>query len=192
MSYEYLVASLPMCFFGEPPPMSTAELRARCAEQLNGRDLATLDRLLASAGDPDAPGFEGAWTARERQLRAAIAAARAPRYGADPRAVRPPHPGWDQLVETGVADAFALPTPLEREQALDRVRWHVLEELTPRDPFTAEAIFVYALKLRIAERWAARSDDQGRQRFDEALAALLRGAAPESVSETSQPLKQVS
>ncbi len=177
MSYEYLVASLPMFMFGDPPPMTSADFRARCAEQLSPRDVAVLDRLLAGRANTDAPGFEGAWAARERQIRSAAAAARAPRYGADPRAERRPHPGWDGAVETGVVDAFTKAGPHEREMALDRERWRVLDELAPPGVFNAAAVFSYALKLRIAERWAALREEEGRQRFEESLAAGV-GPAP--------------
>lgn len=172
MAYEYLGASLPLFFFGDPLPMSLAEFMARCAEHLSSRDLTTLTKLLEDRGDVDAAGFEGEWTARERQLRAAVAAARASRYGADPRAERRPHPGWDGMVERGVADAFAKANPLEREMELDRVRWRVLDELVPPGRFSAERIFAYGLKLRIAERWARMAEPEGRRILENQLRSI--------------------
>jgi hypothetical protein len=192
MSYEYLAASLPMFFFGDPPPMTTEELRARCAEQMTPRDLAVLDRLLEGRAEAGASGFEGAWAARERQIRAAAAAMRAPRYGADPRAERRPHPGWDGTVEKGVADAFSKPTPLEREMALDRERWRVLDELAPAGVFTAATVWAYALKLRIAERWAALREEDGRKRFDEQLIAVVSSGPEPPTADSPSHFSQVS
>ncbi len=176
MSYEYLAASLPLLFWGDPPPFSTADFRARCDGVLTPTDLATLDRLLAGRMDPDAPGFEGAWGARQTQLGNAVAAARAARYGADTRAVRRPHPGWDGAVEKVVVDAFAKESPLDRELELDRGRWHLLDDLARGRPFGVETVFAFALKLRIAERWAALTDAAGREKFEAALTGLRQAS----------------
>lgn len=178
MGYEYLTASLPLLFWGDPPPFTTAEFRARCEGVLAPADAAALDRLLAGQLDPDAPGFEGAWSAREIQLRNAIAAARAPRYGADARAVRRPHPGWDGTVERIAVDAFARESPLDREMELDHGRWRLLDDLARGRPFGAEAVFAFALQLRLAERWARRTDAVGRKNFEVAAERLRRADRP--------------
>ena len=172
MSYEYLVASLPLLFWGDPPPFSASDFRHRCDGVLTPADGAALDRLLAGRPDPEAPGFEGAWAARETQLRNAVAAARAARYGGDARANRRPHPGWDGGIEKSVTDAFVKESPLEREMELDRGRWRALDDLARGKPFGAEAVFAFALKLRIAERWAALTDEAGRAKFEALLAAI--------------------
>ncbi len=178
MSYEYLTASLPLLFWGDPPPFPAAEFRSRCVGVLTPDDLAALDRLLDGRLDPDAPGFEGAWAAREIQLRNAAAAARGARYGGDARWVRRPHPGWDGGIEQSVTDAFVKESPIEREMELDRGRWRAVEDLARGRPFGREAVFAFALKLRIAERWAALTDDAGRAKFDALLAAIEAGPQP--------------
>ena len=66
-----------------------------------------------------------------------------------------------------VTDALARPTPLERTVELDRCRWHVAEDLARRDPFGISAVLAFAVKLRIAQRWAAMSDETGRARVEE-------------------------
>lgn len=172
MSYEYLVASLPLLFWGHPPPFPTAEFRRRCAGVLSPEDLAALDRLLDGRPDPEAPGFEGAWAARETQLRNAAAAARAARTGGEARAPHRPHPGWDGGIEKSVTDAFVKESPIEREMELDRGRWRAAEDLARGRPFGVEAVFAFAVRLRIAERWAALTDAAGRARFDALLAGL--------------------
>jgi hypothetical protein len=64
-------------------------------------------------------------------------------------------------------------TPLERERALDRVRWNLLDELAGFDPFDSATALAYALKLRITERWHAVSDERG--------AAILAGTVSSSL-----------
>ena len=82
------------------------------------------------------------------------------------RLAREPADCWIESHAKVVADAFARATPLERERALDRFRWRVIEELQGYDPFAFSGIMAYALKLRIAARWGAMDEEQGRSIAD--------------------------
>jgi hypothetical protein len=72
-----------------------------------------------------------------------------------------------------VAAAFNAASPLEREKALDRVLWKQAEELAGWDPFSATAVIVYGVRLRMAARWAGLSAAAGESR-----AQAIVGAAP--------------
>lgn len=171
MSYHYLVASLPMLLFGEPPPFSSEDFLTRCAGVLHRGDLAVLAAALA--GRPiTGSAVADAWLRRETQLRNAVARFRATRLGVDPRGFQRDHRGYDLMVEQAVADALAQPTPLGREQDLDRARWRVAEEIALGDPFGLGTVLAFAVKLRIAERWAGLTDAVGQGRFDELLQAM--------------------
>jgi hypothetical protein len=50
---------------------------------------------------------------------------------------------------------------LERELVLDRHRWALLDEAASQAAFGVKAVFAYALKLRIVEKWSALSDAAG-------------------------------
>ncbi len=179
MAYEYLVASLPLIFFGDPPPFDAETFRRNCEGVLGPADLAALDRVLADADPPpEAGGFERAWHNRETQLRNEIAAVRTARRGAETRGNLRDHAGYDVGVKQAVADAYERPNPLEREEELDRARWRVLDELGAAEPFGAGAVLAFAVKLRIAGRWAALDEADGRARLE----ALL-DAAPEAESQ---------
>ena len=88
----------------------------------------------------------------------------------------------------------------KREQALDRCRWHVVEELALPDPFGLAAVLAFAIKLRIAERWAALNETVGERKVEDFIAAMTnaqsqaaRGNDPElrkrldRASEMSEP-----
>jgi len=57
--------------------------------------------------------------------------------------------------------AMGLDDPLERELLLDSLRWTLLEELAAFPPFGFQAVLAYALKLRLAEKWAAMDEAEG-------------------------------
>jgi hypothetical protein len=166
MNYEYLVASLPMLFFGDPPPFSSKAFRFRCAGVLSAADGAILEAVMD--GRPAAGKAAAAqWTARETQLRNAVVRARAAKWGVDPRPQLRDHAGYDGSVAQAVVDAYAKPTPLEREQALDRCRWRVADEIALREPFGFGAVLAFAVKLLIAERWAGLKDEAGVQAVED-------------------------
>jgi len=56
---------------------------------------------------------------------------------------------------------MAMPHPLERERALDRIRWRMLDELALMPAFGVQAVYAYALKLRLLEKWQKLSDEHG-------------------------------
>jgi hypothetical protein len=168
-SHYYLVASLPMLFFGEPPPFSTAEFRRRCEGVLDAGDARTLDLVLAGRGAEASAAGARAWAAIDAQFRNAIAHIRAGAHGVDPRPLQRSHPGFSVAVEQAVADAFAKPTPLDRELELDRSRWAMLDELALTEPFGLAAVIAFGVKLQLAGRWAAMTDAAGRLKLDQLI-----------------------
>lgn len=177
MSYEYLVASLPMLFPGDPPPFGVPDFLFRCAGVLSPEDHRTLERLLAGRADETAHPAAREWAARDAQLRNAVAQARATAWQADARPYLRDHAGFDGTVRDGVADALTKPNPLERERTLDRCRWHLLDDIARADPFGMGAIVAFAMKLQIAARWAELTPDAGRAALESRLEAALAGAA---------------
>ncbi|HCF94390.1 MAG TPA: hypothetical protein DEW46_04960 [Verrucomicrobia bacterium] len=163
MSYYYLAASLPMLSLDGEPPISLEDFLNRCDEHLSKKDSTALDALFSKHDTASRHTFVRAWRDRETQLRNAIVRVRAQRQSLDPASFLHHQDGFDSSVEKAVADAFSRANPLERERALDRVRWATAEELSGFDPFTGSAILAYALKLNIALRWASQDSAAGLQ-----------------------------
>lgn len=175
MSYYYFVASLPALSLGAPPPLDRARFEADAARLLSPEDVLRLRTLADGEGD-DA--FAARWRSMETQLRNAAARVRAARLGVDAAPHLRTHAGFSVHLEAAVTDAYAKPNPMDRELTLDRFRWQFLDEASRGDPFGFAAVQAYALKLRIAERWAALTDEAGAQRLQEAVAAVRKAAAP--------------
>ena len=165
MSYEYFASTLPSFSFGAPPPMEAAALLASAEGNLSAKDFAALAALL-SDGPSDHP-FVRAWRDRETQLRNAVARARAARLGGAEAAARwtRPHGGWSVALETGVAAAFQEKDPLRRHAALARLRWDAAVDLAGLNPFSAEAVLAYAVRLLVAADLAKADADAGLARL---------------------------
>lgn len=174
MSFYYLIASLPLLALNEKPSLTQEDYQTLCREQLSGRDAVAAERLASGPdyGDRDVGvlhPFVTALQARETQLRNASARIRAERRKADATDSLRPHTGFDTAIEEGVENAFALSTPLEREKALDRLRWNILDELAGVDPFSPSVALAYAVKLRLAWRWAALDADRAEAQVESVL-----------------------
>jgi hypothetical protein len=107
----------------------------------------------------------------ELRLRSALARLRAQRAGADPGTL-PAAP--DVRAADVAARAMATDGPLERELLLDRYRWELLEAAAAFPAFGVQAVFAYALKLRLVEKWSAMDDEAG--------LAIARGIVADNVT----------
>lgn len=177
MSFYYFVASLPMISLTAPPPLTTDAFMADARRLLDRETVAELEALMSGAWDRAGGAFAARWRDAETQLRNALARARAVQQELDPTPYLRPHAGFSVYVEQAVVEAYAKANPLERELSLDRFRWALLEEWARTNPFGRDAVLAYGMKLALAHRWAALSDEKGRARF-EATVQAVRGTEP--------------
>lgn len=182
MKYYYFKSSLPELSMDGAPALSMQDFRRQCKSALTERDHEALMSLLDPEWPPTRHGFVNRWRAAETRLRNAVAKRRAERLKVDPREVCREQEGWDVGLESAVGDAFGMSTPLDRERALDRLRWQQADDLAGYDPFTCEALLAYALKLRLSERWALMHSDRGQDRLE---SLVKQEAAPATSPDTA-------
>jgi hypothetical protein len=176
--YYYLVASLPLLLFDDPPPFSSATFLEMCREQAAEGDHAMLSRISFAAlrsrpGDPDAWSAYSAW---ETALRNELAVQRALRLGVSPDPFLRDasfYVGLPALVK----EALGAGTPWAVETALDRRRWSYLDELEAGTQFSLGRLVAYRLKLLLLERKALFRPEPGRRLFTEGYARILGDAA---------------
>lgn len=174
MKYYYLVASLPVLALGEPAPCTAAEFRARCEGVLSPVDARELRGLLEGRAGEAQSAFARGWFAADTQLRNAAARLRATPLAVEAKGFLREHPGFTAALEKAVVDAFAKPHPGERELELDRCRWLVADELAREDAFGLPTVLAFAIKLQLAERWAALTDEAGGRRLEELVDRMGR------------------
>lgn len=159
--YPYVVASLPLLEFGGKPPMSADEMVGFCEGLLAETDLVTLRSVVEGRIDDVDDPAAYALLRRERQLRNALARYRAGRRGVDSARYLRPHDGWDVEIEDVVDQAVVTTDPLERETMLDHLRWRLLDEAAAIPEYGVQAVYAYALKLRLLEKWQCLTDERG-------------------------------
>jgi hypothetical protein len=165
LSYPYVAASLPLLFLGDPPPYSVEEFRSRMEGLMDVEDLHELDLLLDGRSGEGRSSFAREWHNAETQLRNAVARIRGGHFREDVTLHSRAHAGFQVSIEETVTRAFQETNPLETELSLDRHRCSVLDDLILFEPFGLAAILAFALKLKIIERWARLSDEEGSRRI---------------------------
>ena len=165
--YYYLVASLPPLVQGEPPPFTPEDYRFKCQGVLTEEHLAELDRIVEGHRNELRTPFGRRWRDMETSIRNVAARVRAGREGIDESPYIESVSACCVAVEHDVQHALSQGNPMEQEFALDRVRWNALDELSLEEPFGLAPALAYAVKLRIAKRWADLSEDEGRKTVKE-------------------------
>lgn len=177
MSLYYFVASLPTLSLSGPPPLAI-EVFLADAQRILGPDMAAqIEALLENRADGAVNKFAARWRAAETQLRGALARMRATKLGLDAADYQQPQVPFNSSVERAVVDAFAKPNPLEREMALDRYRWTLLDDWVRAEQFSESAIFAYTLKLGMTHRWARLTDEAGYARLEETVTRVREASA---------------
>lgn len=165
--YWYLVASLPVLRLGEKPSMDAAGFRAACAGFLSDEENSAVEALLENR-EPPAGAASSLWNS-EVQLRDAVVRIRAKNRGTDAARFIRTHDGFSVSIEKMVTDAFTRPNPLEQEMELDRARWALADELALTDPFGFPGVLAFAVKVRLADRWARMDEETGRKHVEELI-----------------------
>lgn len=164
MSLFYLLSSLPMLRDNAASAITPAKFLEACREQLSAADAAAAAALVRS--EPSEHPFVLAWKDKETILRNAVARKRARLAGQETERWVHPAQGCDSRIESLVEDAFEESDPLKKEQALDKARWLIVEDLQGPDPLDIKMVFAYAVKLALLSRWTAFSAAKGREIFD--------------------------
>lgn len=181
MSLIYLLSSLPMLNLGTAPGITQTGFVGMCREQLDAADVQVVESLLKGE-TPDHP-FAREWQDHMTILRNVVAYKRAQRSGADEEPwLRYSH-RVEVWIENLVEEAFQSSDPLQREKELDRICWTIVDELQGPDPLCKNAVFAYAIKLRILARQAEWDTKAGTEHFEQ-LAEIRPADNAEAIPQT--------
>jgi len=171
----YLVSSLPMLDFESAPPLSEDEFLDACVEWLPEDAMERLRSLSLLPPEEISRGESAIdkWYVWETRLRNALAGRRARREGGggDRAAEKFLRENLDFFseIEDAVQEAFSKPSPLDREDVLDKARWRMLDSVEAGHPFDFDKLCVYKLKLLLLAKRASRDTRKGEEYLEAAL-----------------------
>ncbi len=154
--YTYLISSLPVLSFSNKTPFSSEEFFIKCKDlipegQLNLlRNICYQDTYCINNISVDTL---KKWINFDVSLRNELVRLRAARKRVDPlKFIR--LPDFPEAHISHIAStAYRNTSILEAEKILDQQRWDFLESLSLGHYFDFDALLIYALKLKILERW---------------------------------------
>ncbi len=176
-NYYFLIASLPALALERPPNLDSTVFFERCRSQLSPRRYRQLENCGPTPNGSAATAAEAQWQAWETYLRNLLILRRVHHSGHEQAQKWLRHdddvfPGIVRQVEEAITED----NPLERERALDRMRWQQLNHLAVRHEFDFEALQLYRIRLALAEKWREHDREAGRQALAELTDRLLEQA----------------
>ena len=165
MSLLYLISSLPALNFDAAPGLSKELFLQSCREWLSPKNADAVEALLFER--PSEHPFIKAWIDKDTILRNALVNIRARATGRDATLWERATLGCDKKIESDVEDAVQHHNPLQKAEAIDKIRWEIVEELQGPDPLSIKTIYAYAVKLAIVTRWSEHSSEAGEETFRE-------------------------
>lgn len=183
MTRYYLTATLPLLSLEDPAPVSLEEFIRDNEGQLTPVEIEELNNIQEGRTDQFRHPFLIRWRQGETQLRNALGRIRAAAAKAGAADFVQEHEGWDMRIERVAAEAMGMDDPLARELYLDRFRMEVIEDLAFSERFEIGAVYAFALRLKIVERWEAMNEELGRENLESLLSMNLETAAEGKVEE---------
>ena len=198
MTYEYLLAGLPELKAGADTPVSLEKLEELLNEQLSDSDKRLLDLLRVpvdaetlEAGLNARNRFIREWFAFNRDLNNVLVAQICRKHNFD---VKQQIVGNDEVAEQlrthtiqkdfGLSElsgdflsilALAqIDDLMQREKAIDAIRFEWLQERTEFDFFSPEMVFAYYLEAVMLHRWSILTVEEGERVFRSMVAELKK------------------
>ncbi len=178
MSLYYVVSQLPSLDglqAGTPPPITEARFFELCEGSVSPRVVKALQGMsLCPPREKKETGyaFLDRWYEVERQLRLALGAVRANRQKKEFDL------GWENIPASlmqAAKTAVEIDNPMVAEQYLNSQRFVALETLRPLDGFCEDAIFYYAVKLKLIWRIHQFDVEAGRTAYRNIYRSMIGG-----------------
>ena len=199
MTYEYILAGLPELKAGSDAPIALEKLDAFLDEQLASSDKKLLDLLRAPIDETTLETglqvknrFVRDWFEFNRDMNNVLVAQICRKHGFD---VRRQIVGEGEVAEQlrthttqkdfGLNEVMNDPQELlalaqiddlmQREKAMDAIRFEWLQARTEFDFFSAEMVFAYYLEALMLHRWSILTVEEGEKIFRELVKDMKKG-----------------
>ncbi len=199
MTYEYLLTGLPELKAGSDAPISIEKLDELLDEQLRGSDKTMLDLLrkpideeTLELGLKAKNRFIREWFAFNRDMNNVLVAQICRKHGFD---VKQKIVGEGEVADqlrthttqkdfglnelsgdfTAILALAQIEDLMQREKAMDAVRFEWLHDRTEFDFFSPEMVFAYYLEALMLHRWSILTVEEGERIFRGLVADMKKG-----------------
>lgn len=171
--YTYLISSLPALSFNIEPPFSYEKFLLACASLISDKEISLLRSLNSPGQSRKLSSYFvlKQWHASDTALRNELVKLRAARKKEDPQKYLRQAELTDSSMPHIASKAFREPSLMRAEKILDEARWRVLDDLSAGHYFDFDFLILYALKLRILNRWQIINSGNNPQILEEVIGA---------------------
>lgn len=161
-NYYYLVSSLPMLSLDQDLPMPYSSFLSMCKSSMSQSDYEEISKAKLSPEKGAKNHLMRKWEDYLTSVSSTLKEERSRKLG------------WefekgeyvaDQTLKQRIHEAVFNKNPLDGEMEILALYFDFLDENTPFDGFSLEALMIYALKMQIIERVRAFSQEKGRAEF---------------------------
>ena len=199
MTYEYLLAGLPELKAGSDAPISLEKLEELFDELLSASDKALLDLLRAPMNEETLEQglkaknrFIRDWFGFNQDMNNVLVAQICRKHGFD---VKTQIVGDGEVAEQlrshssqkdfglnempgdyqTILALAQIDDLMQREKAMDAIRFEWLQDCTEFDFFSSEMVFAYYLEALMLHRWSILTVEQGEKIFRDMVSEMKRG-----------------
>ena len=172
---NYYISSLPMLKWGEKPSTAYCDFMEQ-TRLLLGDDVAKRLSALQLVPQRCDDAIGRAWAEFETFLRNVTSVARQAKLRRAERFTAKETRFSSVLTEHRLQEIMQMPSALEREMQLDKVRWDFLEGLAVGHRADMAGLEIYALKLLLLEKIHSRQLQAGQELFSQMVDAGLKQA----------------
>lgn len=175
-AYYFLVSQLPsLGNIGEKAamPLSESSFIELCSRYMSEKEKSVLKTLSLVPPREDidtGSSFLNTWYQKERDLRLALAQIRAQKMKKDSFIL----PGSCTAdIQQAARTAVGMDSPLSAEQFLYDYRLKLLDELTPIDGFSTDAVYAYGIRLMLVSRMKKFDGEKGVAAYHQIYNSIL-------------------
>lgn len=173
-AYYYLAASLPTLSADGRAPFSSEEFLDSIQGFVSKGDFRVI-KQLAEGGDVKGNRVCEKFLRFKRLVSEEMAEQRARKLGVSPEKYMKDRIDREAGVSDAVRAAIAAENPLEGENAIFRLYWKYLDELSVNHIFDMDALSAYALKLSLLQRKNRFMETEGKAEFERLFSSLQSG-----------------
>ena len=158
-----------MLYFGVKPEITSQKFLDACLSLIPEDEFETLKSIIENSKPANSSDFFKQWFKFETELKNELVRHRADRQKKDAGKYLRENEYWSSSIIHSAMSAYKSPSIIEAEKLLDMERWRFLDELCAGHYFDFEVLLIYAIKIRILERWGKINTANKEKLLEEAL-----------------------
>lgn len=177
-TFYYFISTLPMLNIEETPFFTLEEFKSSARDWINDNEKEILDNLTLNLSKDKniSSTVSEKWNDYETFLRNLLASSRGSKLSRESDLFLRECSDFYINIQNAISEILNNDlNPLEKEKAIDKLRWDFLSDLESEYSFEFEILCVYKLKLMLCLKWSRKTNESGNENYDKIVDDLFSG-----------------